>query len=140
MFVVIFSILRPPGRSPTSGTQAQPHYTPPHLDPKSQTHVHKWPWGPNLTTGPFPLGPGNRPFPYSTTNRSEGGLKPRALPPPALSLPPSREAAPSPRGRESPAAPSLWRPGAEERPEREADEDSQGRESGGGAHRPGAGQ
>lgn len=125
------------------GAQAQPPHNPPSLDPKSQRHVHIWPWSPKPTTVPFPLCPGNHPVPNSTTKWSEGGLEPQRssstsfLPP---SLPPTREAAPSPRSRESPAAPSLRKPRAEGRPRREAGENPHGQRADGGAHRPGARQ
>lgn len=113
------------------GTRAQPQYTPPHLDPKSQTHVHKWPWGPSRPESPFSSTPEISRFPTPPPTGLKGASSP-APPPPLLSLPPSREAAPSPRSRESAAAPSPRRPRAAGRPRQAADEHPRGPRAGGG--------
>lgn len=121
--------LQYPPNMPDTGARHTPLHSS-SLDPKYQTHVHKRPWT------PVPYGP----VPNSNINWSEGGLKPSALATLILSLPPSREAAPSPAAGSLPPPPASGGPWPREglgvRPTRTL----RVARPGGGAHRPDVGQ
>lgn len=73
--------------------QVQPQYTAPRLDPKSQTQVHKRPWGPKPITVPFSSAPEITQFPTPTSTSLKGAssqkpsLQHFSPPPPAGSRP-----------------------------------------------------
>lgn len=119
--------------------QVQPQYTAPRLDPKSQTQVHKRPWGPKPITVPFSSAPEITQFPTPTSTSLKGASSQKPSlqhfsPPPGGKPPPhpavgSLPPPPASRGREQREGPS-GRPTRTRRV----------RGAGGRVHRPGAGQ